>query len=55
MIKNMKYPSSFNEMLGTIPDRELVEIIQDVPYFLKDMCTMLSLELQLEKENNIIE
>jgi hypothetical protein len=44
-------PASVNELMGSFKDEEIVSILEMNPYFLKDSCLFLSLELQLKKEN----
>ena len=43
-------PASINELMGSFKDEEIVSILEMNPYFLKDSCLFLSLELQLKKE-----
>ena len=44
-------PASINELMGSFKDGEIVSILEMNPYFLKDSCLFLSLELQLKREN----
>lgn len=44
-------PGSINELMGSFEDEEIIAILEMNPYFLKDSCSFLSLELQLKREN----
>ncbi len=44
----------FREILNDFDNDDFIFLIETDPYFLRDFCYMLSLEIQLDKEANEI-